>query len=119
MIVQVKSGERVAVTKHAVQRYRQRVDRSARQKEIKAAIAEGVVRTRPPSWGTLRSAMEGESDGWLHARGWALVLRRPNDTDGNRDRIDFVAATCIAKHTRSKADRRQLREQAREDRWAA
>jgi hypothetical protein len=120
VIVTTKYGERIALTDHALDRYRQRVSRDAAPEEIARVVMARRSGASAPAWAFVKWAFNGLQDGFLIGPGWALVLRRPDERDANRNEIDFVATTCIAKPRMSKEQIRALREQAAEDReWAA
>jgi hypothetical protein len=60
-------------------------------------------------------AMYGSGTVWLVGTGWAAPLVEPGENDSNRDVIDWVMTTVIARPRRPKADVRAWREQCREE----
>jgi hypothetical protein len=112
-------GRSVAVTRHAVDRYRMRVDRRASVEDVLAVVASCSLEYREPGW-VLRHA-EHRADAWLVVPGRRAVfpLRFPQERTRVGPEPEFVAATCLTRPRLSKPDRRWLREQAEEDAWAA
>lgn len=119
MIVSTRHGA-VVLTDHAIERYRQRIEPDASAHAIAAAVMAAELRLTTPgwvAWDCMRSG-DGRAAGWLVTPRWAMPLRR-HDPERDRNRFDLAAITCFARHRRSKADRRQMRVQAEEDRQVA
>lgn len=115
-----REGLRVGVTDHAVARYRRRVDRRASLADIAAAFSRARFQRRAPGWQVTQNGLATDvtsNAGWLVTGEWALSLRVPFEP--NVDRADFVVTTVLVRYRKSKAVRRQLREQAIEDRGVA
>lgn len=99
----------ICFTDHAAARYRQRV---RDEQPLDVVAAKGRIQQHAPSWAPSHSH---NPDCWLIYRKAAFPLQRDQDGHGH-DRL--VAITCIARPQLPKADRRALRETAR-DQWAA
>lgn len=106
----------IVLTSHAIDRFRLRVEPDASEEAIALAVLEARLQFTTPPW-VAWGAGDGRAEAWLTGVGWAMPVRRRDERDWNDG--DFVAITCFARPRLSKADRRQLREQAEEDSWAA
>lgn len=106
----------IVLTSHAIDRFRLRVESDASAEAIASAVLEAELRWTTPPW-VAWGAGDSCAAAWLTGAGWAMPVRRRDE--GDRNGCDFVALTCFARPRLSKADRRQLREQAEEDSWAA
>ncbi len=113
--VRTKHGV-VVLTTHALARFRGRVKAGASSAEIAEAVAAARLETVPPSW--VRTDPNGRDAviGYLVGQGWACPLRGAGERDTNA--VDYVALTTIKRRRPAKADVRQWREQAAEDRAA-
>lgn len=120
MIVETQAGL-VALTDHAVERYRERVSARASIEDVAAAVqgARFVRRSALPAWVVTKTArlVAESSSGAFVTPGFAFAIR---DADPRRDRqnVDFVAVTCMLKPRRPKAEVRAWRERRAEE-WAA
>lgn len=112
------SGVSLALTTHAIERYRLRVDRRALRAEVLEAAASGVVERVKPGWVSDHAA---DAPAWLVMPGGRVVfpLQPPHRKSAVGDVAEFVATTCLSKRRLSKPDVRWRREQAEEDAWAA
>lgn len=117
-MMHTRHGVLVATT-HAIDRYRDRVDRDASTAVMETAMDAARLQFTVPGWVAWErdSAADGRADAWLVGPGWAMPLRRHGADD--RNVFDFAAITCFTRRRRSKADRRLAREQAAEDALAA
>lgn len=119
MIVETQAGL-VALTDHAVERYRERVNARASIEDVAAALqgARFVRRSALPAWVITKTAhAEPGTSGAFVAEGFAFAVR---DSDPQRDkqRVDFISPTCLLKPRRPKAEVRAWRERRAEG-WAA
>jgi len=94
-----KPREPRRLTRHALRRYRQRVDAHATDDDVQAALENGTWRFQAPGWSRVLQIPSGVVVG----SGYAFVMR------GNR------AVTVIVKRRIPKADRRLYREEQRPD----
>jgi hypothetical protein len=105
----MQRGEVVAVTTHAIERFRRRLGGSP--VELAAAIRDRArVQEDAPGW---VNSLNPEADLWLVTPGWACPLRRPREDDREYG-FDYLALTVLKRARPAKADVRAWREQARE-----
>lgn len=116
MIITTRHGV-FLLTTHAIDRYRDRVDRHA---AMETAMDGARLQFTVPGWVAWErdSSADGRADAWLVAPSWAMPLRRHCPAT-DRNVFDFLAITCFARRRRSKADVRMARDQAAEDALAA
>jgi hypothetical protein len=96
------------VSRHAVDRYRARVESRAPVPRIVAAMVDAHFRqgAQPPGGlDQVGPVAAIRADGWIVAPGWACPLKRDDDA--------WVVVTCMRRARKSKAHRRQLRDEAR------
>jgi hypothetical protein len=119
VIVETQAGL-VALTDHAVERYRERVNPRASIEDVARALQDAVFvrRSAVPAWVTTKTGQAADDTaGAFVGPGFAFAAR---DAHLHRDRgVAFVAPTCLRKPRRPKAQVRAWREERRAEEWAA
>lgn len=119
MIVETQAGL-VALTDHAVERYRERVDPQASIEAVVLALqgARFVRRAALPAWTVTKTGHAADDTaGAFVAPGFAFAVRHSHP-DRDQQGVDFIAPTCLRKPRRPKAEVRAWRERRAEG-WAA
>ena len=96
------------LTDHAVMRYRRRIDRTATRAAVQAVIDGGTWHRQAP-WGVMDRATE-PNDGFIVTREAVFPIVRADD-----GALVAVTTLCRRRGALCKADRRMVRDQARED----
>jgi hypothetical protein len=97
----------IVFSDHALMRYQRRIHRDPTDVEMGAVVTNGSIRSRPP--GLIFEAETG-ADCYLVSGEAVFPLKRTNDKT-------LIALTCLRARRMAKADRRALREYARDQRW--
>lgn len=94
------------LTRHALDRYRQRIDRDATDDQVQAALDEAKIRVKKPGGIT---SMLTRADRWAVTGIAVFVMHRAESGS-------LVAVTCLKRRRTllTKADIRALREEARD-----
>jgi hypothetical protein len=104
------------LTDHAVDRFRQR--HGTRQTPVRVVaqvLADGRLQHHRPANIGIKRPTDEQPYGWVVASGVVFPVQLKIE-DGCRK---LVAVSCLKVRKRPKAERRALREMAREEEWAA
>ena len=98
-------GDQLVLSEHAIHRYRQRINRAATDEQIQQQLNQGRRRNTAP--GDL--GLVGPAEAWIVAEhGAVFALERLSPSR-------LIAVTTLKRHRPCKADRRLMRECARDE----